>query len=73
MPPPASIAAKAVPRIDALSPAPDRIVFYYELDGVMHYLLYRDGKWSDERTMAIDDLTSRSTILSGMRRLVGAH
>ncbi|HUP61138.1 MAG TPA: hypothetical protein VNA69_12035 [Thermoanaerobaculia bacterium] len=72
-PPPSISAMSAVARIDAISPAPERMVFYYELDGVMHYLLYRDGKWSGEKTMAIDEHTSRSTILAGMRNLVGAQ
>jgi hypothetical protein len=66
-------AMNSVDRIEAISPQPDRLVFFFEQGGVIHYLVHRDGSWSEERTVAIDNVITREKAVAGIRRLVGAQ
>jgi len=72
--PPAGFAANAAGRIEAISPHPDRLLYYYAgEDGVMHYVVYRNDAWSAVRTIRLDDGMTRDMAVTAMRGLVGGH
>ncbi|HEX2123115.1 MAG TPA: hypothetical protein VHL59_15890, partial [Thermoanaerobaculia bacterium] len=72
-PPPDWAMTEMSGRIEAISPHRDRLVFYVENEGALHYVVYRDGTWSAARSVALSDGITRETAVSAMRRLVGAH
>ena len=71
--PPSSFAMSAGTRIEAISPHPDRLLFYFEEDGAMRYIVYRNNEWSAMRTIRLDEEMSRELAINAMRGLVGAH
>ena len=71
--PPAHFAAHSTDRIDAISPNPSRIAFYFEGEGSMHYIIYRDGQWTAERSVKLGDGATRETVSGAVRRLVGSQ
>ena len=60
-------------RIDAISPHPDRLIFYFEEDGSIRYIVYRNNEWSSMRKIRLGDGMTRDMAVTAMRGLVGAH
>lgn len=60
-------------RIDAISPNPDRLVFYFEKDGTLQYIVNRDGEWTSVRSIVLTDGVTRDMALGAIRRFVGAQ
>jgi hypothetical protein len=71
--PPPAFAMSAGTRIEAISPHPDRLLFFFEEDGTMRYIVHRHNEWSAMRTIKLDDGMSREMAINAMRGLVGAH
>lgn len=71
--PPSGFAANATGRIDAISPHPDRLLYYFEDEGVMRYVVHRNDAWSAVRTIRLDDGMTREMAVGAMRGLVGGH
>jgi len=63
----------AATRIDAISPHPDRLIFYFEEDGAIRYIVYRNNEWSAMRKINLDDGMTRDMAVTAMRGLIGAH
>jgi len=71
--PPASFEMTANSRVDAISPHPDRLIYFVEEDGLMRYVVYRNDGWTAERKIRLDDGMTRDMAINAMRGLVGAH
>lgn len=71
--PPATFTMAAFSRIEAISPHPDRLIFYFEEEGTIRYLLYRNSEWSALRKISLGDGMTRDLAVTAMRGLVGAH
>jgi len=71
--PPTSFASSVNGSIEAISPHPDRLLFFFEQDGAMRYIVYRNNEWSAVRTIRLDEGMSREMAVTAMRGLVGAH
>lgn len=71
--PPTFTAAAASSSFEAISPHPDRLLFYYEQDGAIRYMVRRNEEWSTLRTIALDEDMTREMAISAMRGLVHAH
>jgi hypothetical protein len=71
--PPAAFEMSAGTRVDAISPHPDRLIFFFEKEGAVHYIVYRNSEWSAERKIQLDDAMTRDMAINAMRGLVGAH
>lgn len=69
--PPSSFEMAANTRVEAISPHPDRVLFYYEQDGVIRYIVHRNDEWSAVRKIKLDDGMTRDMALTAMRGLVG--
>jgi len=71
--PPTGFVANAQGRIEAISPHPDRLLYYSEEGGVVRYVVFRNDAWSAVRTIRLDEGMTRETAVSAMRGLVGGH
>lgn len=71
--PPAGFTMNSYTRIEAISPHPDRLIFYFEEDGTIRYLVYRNNEWSAMRKITLEEGMTRDMAVSAMRGLVGAH
>ncbi|HTD83265.1 MAG TPA: hypothetical protein VK648_05675 [Gemmatimonadaceae bacterium] len=71
--PPAAFEMSASTPVDAISPHPDRLIFFFEQDGSMRYVVYRNNEWSAERKIRLDEGMTRDMAINAMRGLVGAH
>ena len=71
--PPANFTMAAYGRLEAISPHPDRLIFYYEDEGTVRYIVYRNNEWSSMRKIALVDGMTRDMAVTAMRGLVGAH
>jgi len=71
--PPSSFGMAMNSRVDAISPHPDRLLFFVEEDGAMRYIVYRNSEWSAPRKIRLSDGMTRDMALTAMRGLVGAH
>jgi hypothetical protein len=71
--PPAAFEMAADTRIEAISPHPDRLLFYFEQEGSLRYLVYRNEEWSATRKINLNDGMTREMAVTAMRTLIGAH
>jgi hypothetical protein len=71
--PPDSFEMSASSRIDAISPNPDRLIFFFQEEGAVRYIVYRNNEWSTERKIRLDEGMTRDMAVTAMRGLVGAH
>jgi len=55
--------------LGGISTPPDRLVYYYVLNGAVRYLTFQDGNWS-EKSIAITSEVSAEAAISALRRLV---
>jgi hypothetical protein len=56
--------------LSAIATPPDRLVFYYKLNGAVKYLMFEDGMWSREKSIAITNDVSAEAAVAALRRLV---
>ena len=71
-PPAFSVAANST-RIDAISPSPDRLLYFFEHDGAMKYVMFRNGQWTAVRSISLSEGMTREMAVNAMRGLIGAH
>lgn len=71
--PPSAFTMSTNTRIDAISPHPDRLVFFFQEEDSIRYVVYRNNEWSSMRKIRLDDGMSREMAVTALRGLVGAH
>ncbi len=71
--PPSLFTMSAYNRIEAISPHPDRLIFYFEEEGTIRYIVYRNNEWSAMRKISLENDMTRDMAVTAMRGLVGAH
>ena len=62
-----------VTRIEGVYGDNDRLAFYAETAGKLNYVLLKDGEWSTQRTISLDDQLSQRAVIDALRRLVSEH
>jgi hypothetical protein len=71
--PPTGFEMTAATHIDAMSPHPDRLIFYFEEDGSLRYVVYRNSEWTAMRKIRLGDGMTRDMAVNAMRGLIGAR
>lgn len=56
--------------LSAINTPPDRLVYYYKTGEAVKYMLFEDGVWNDERSIAVTSEVSADTAVAALRRLV---
>jgi len=62
-----------VSRIEGVYGDNDRMAFYAENGGKLGYVLLKDGEWSTQRTVSLDEQLSQQAVVDALRRLVSEH
>lgn len=60
-------------RIEGVYGDNDRMAFYAESGGKLRYVLLKDGEWSAQRTISLDEQLSQRAVIDALRRLVSEH
>lgn len=66
-----SVAANS--RVDGVSDGSDGLAFYTREGNLLRYVVYRDGAWSAQHEIAIDERVSGEAAIEALRRLVREH
>jgi hypothetical protein len=56
--------------LSAISTPPDQLVFYYKTNGAVKYLMFEDGAWAREKSIAITSEVSAEAAVAALRRLI---
>ena len=59
--------------VNAISGDTDRMAFYVNDGGKMHYVLLRDGVWTNAKSITLDQQITASAAVDAIRRLVNDH
>lgn len=59
--------------VNAVSGENDNLAFYVKDAAKLHYVLLRDGAWTDARAIALDEQITAPAAIDAIRRLVNEH
>jgi hypothetical protein len=59
--------------VNAISGDTDRMAFYVRDSSKLHYVLLRDGVWTNAKSITLDDQITASAAVDAIRRLVNEH
>lgn len=68
-----SLTISANSTVEGISDGHDGVALYTQDGDKLRYVLFRDGAWSTERTIALDSQIQSSTAVDALRRLVREH
>lgn len=57
-------------RIAAINADPDRVVFYTRNHDAVHYVMYKNGSWTDMRAIALDSQVTSDAAVEAIRRMI---
>jgi hypothetical protein len=70
---PEAISLDASFPVSALSTGSDNVVYYFGTTQALSYVMYKDGRWSAMRSIALNDRVTRDTAVDAIRRMVSAE